>query len=116
MAIEAKADVKYSYPEAIFVTVLGVIVVAGVTVLLLSLQFWQTYVAMTLWRWFAPWPLPFGLVAGVGMTIAARMVFWKGASGKDERTATEKWKDTFYATVLAPLVALGFGAALRMFL
>jgi hypothetical protein len=91
--------VTTSTPDSIAVEVIGKIigyavalpVVAAFTAaLIFGALFYETWVAMTLWNWFAPWTLPFSLIAGVGMNMAASIIFRNSTRAKDERTTTER--------------------------
>jgi hypothetical protein len=93
---------------------LGVLlIVPAVAIVVLGMLWFETWAAMTLWGWFAPWPLPFGLAAAMGMNMAVSLIVRSATRAKDERTSLEKWQGAFEHTVVVPLCALATGWVLK---
>lgn len=103
--------------RAVWVGVIGVpLITFTVSLVTTLMRVWETWVAMTIWGWFAPWPLPFGLVAGTGLNIAVSLVFRGMPRMKDERTSGEKVRDSVLFLLVSPLIALCTAAGLLLFL
>lgn len=81
--------------------------------LILGLLAYETWVAMTIWSWFAPWALPFTLWQGVGMNLAASLIFRQAIHTKDERASKEKFNDAFSYAVAGPTASLILAWILR---
>ncbi len=83
--------------------------VCGCLVLLLMCPaIWaETAAAMTIWSWFAPWPLPFSLAQGMGMNLAVSLVTRSATHAKDDRTAIEQCAAFVVFHFIAPAFALG---------
>jgi hypothetical protein len=86
----------------------GMVAVAGVLALPLAGTFYETWIAMTIWRWFAPWALPFTLAQGVGMNMAVSLIFRHAPHGKDTRTEAERWGVMAMHLLILPTVTLWF--------
>lgn len=74
---------------------------------------WETWCAMTLWNWFAPWPLPMNLPAAMGMNVAVSLIVRGATKAKDERSHSEQFRDLCLFYGFAPAVALLIGVVLR---
>lgn len=94
--------------------VLALIPVA--TLFTLSCCVFETWCALAIWRWFAPWPLPLTLVQATGMNIAVSLVVRQMQRGKDERSLGRIGADTITHGFIAPLIMLFAAWMLRFWL
>jgi hypothetical protein len=89
-------------------------------VMLLPFMVFETWVAMTIWGWFSPWALPFTLVEGTGMNMAASTVFRSRSRAdaflKEKPSTWLALKSSFSWYVGVPITALFFAWVLRFFL
>jgi hypothetical protein len=91
----------------------GCVAAVGVLLLVPVSTFYETWVAMTIWGWFAPWALPFTLVQGVGMNTAVSLITRSMTHAKDERTTVERWRALLLFYMITPTMALGFAWFIR---
>ena len=94
---------------------LAPVIIPAVFVFMMSLQVYETWVAMTLWNWHAPWPLPFGLVQGFALNIAVSLILRQMPRQSEERKGAKLWKEVAMFYLVGPTMVLGIGWLLLWF-
>lgn len=77
---------------------------------------YETWAALTILAWFAPWPMPVTFWQAVGINAAVSLVVRHGKRGKDDREASELLRDSMAHWFIVPTTLLASMWVLRTFL